>query len=148
MDEETGRRMNVDVEFDGIALAFGVRCVRTEQGIARPSVGKSRRKTDHGIEQSDEIGPCRQRVRRIRRRVEVLGMTRRERSRQMAAGRKADHRQLPRIDRVSAGVGADDAHRTLRILERHVRAIRPAFRRQAIEQDEGGNAQRIEPARL
>lgn len=58
----------------------------------------------------------------------------------MPARRKAADAELRRIDAVARGIRADQAHGPLRILQRHVLRIIPAFARQAIGEREDGNA--------
>lgn len=53
---------------------------------------------------------------------------------EVAAGGKADRRELGRIEPPLRRTGADDPHRALCTLERHVRPGSPAVMWQAVEQ--------------
>ncbi len=65
----------------------------------------------------------------------------------MPARGKAQHAGSRRVDRIALGVGADPAHRALRVLERHIRPVRPALVRQAIAEHEDGDAGGVEARR-
>lgn len=65
----------------------------------------------------------------------------------MPAGRKPDSGKSRGVDAEVPCAVTDESHRPLRIGKRNVCAIGPAFARQPVKQDEGGEAVRCQPAR-
>ena len=111
-------------------------------------MGEGRVEADHRIDEAGDIGAGAFAIGGIDRGIDALAMPRRQRSRQMAAGRKAEHADAALVDSEIDSPRADQPHRALGILQRHILPLRPAFAGQAIEQDEGGDALFVEPGGL
>jgi hypothetical protein len=123
------------------------RGVGANELLARSDMGERRGHRHDRIDRRGGVGPGRQSVGGVDRRIDLRAEAGNEVRADMAAGRKTNREDAGRVDAEFAGAVTDQADGALGVGQGNVGAGRPALARKAVEEDEDGDALRGEQAR-